>query len=126
MYSPDAVGKVRLDEGCGALNLVNVSEPLKVSRLMLGVDDSTSAYVRLIPRIPAGWQGLKARNWPILTRRGVVRADILFTQKNGGAELSVKLAPGEQIGDLKVRLPSSHGYVWREARDVREARLVSQ
>jgi hypothetical protein len=126
MYSPDAVGKIPLDEGCGALNLVNVSEPLKVSRLMLGVDDSTSAYVRLIPRIPAGWQGMEAHNWPILTNRGVVRADIHFTQKDGGSELSVKLAPGEQIDDLKVRLPSSHGYVWREVRDVREAHFVSQ
>jgi hypothetical protein len=126
MYSPDAVGKIALDEGCGALNLVNVSEPLKVSRLMLGADDSSRAYVRLIPRIPAGWQGVEARNWPILTSRGVVRANILFTQKNGSAELSVKLAPGEQIDDLKVRLPSSHGYVWREARDVRVANFVSQ
>ena len=26
-YSPDAVGKIELEEGCGALNLVNVSEP---------------------------------------------------------------------------------------------------
>jgi hypothetical protein len=40
-YSPDTLGKVKLDEGCGALNLVSVSEPLKILRMMLGVDDSS-------------------------------------------------------------------------------------
>jgi hypothetical protein len=126
MYSPDAVGKIALEEGCGALNLVNVSEPLKVSRLMLGVDDSTPAYLRIVPRIPLDWKGVEARNWPILTSHGVVRADIRFVQKNGGGELTVKLAPGEQIDDLKVRMPSPHGYVWQEKKNVRVAHFVSQ
>lgn len=126
MYSPDAVGKIPLDEGCGALNLVNVSEPLKVSRLMLGVDDSARTYVRLIPRIPGGWTGAEAHSWPILTAHGVVRADIRYTQKDGDAGLTIKLAAGEMIDDLKVRLPSTHGFIWREAHDVRDAHFVSQ
>jgi hypothetical protein len=93
MYSPDAAGKIPLAEGCGALNLVNVSEPLKISRLMLGVDDSTLAHVRIIPRIPHDWKGVEARNWPILTSHGIVRADIRFVQKNSGGDLTVELAP---------------------------------
>lgn len=113
-YSPDAVGKLPLAEGCGALNLVNVSEPLKVSRLMLGVDDTTSSAVRILPRIPPGWQGIEARNWPILTSAGLVRASILFSTKGAGSQLTVTLNPGDQIPDLLVRLPSAHGFVWRE------------
>jgi hypothetical protein len=68
-YSPDAVGKIALDEGCGALNLVNVSEPLKVSRLILGIDDLDPATVRLVPRVPPQWKGVEAEDWPILTTR---------------------------------------------------------
>lgn len=126
MYSPDAVGKVALEEGCGALNLVNVSEPLKVSRLMLGVDDSSSETVRMIPRIPNSWKGVEARNWPIRSRSGVVRADILFERNGTGGGFTLKLAPGEEVDDLEVRMPSKDGYVWREKKDVRFAHFETR
>jgi hypothetical protein len=122
-YSPDAVGRIPLAEGCGALNLVNVTEPLKVSRLMLGVDDSSPATVRILPRIPPDWQGVEARNWPILTRSGLVRADISFARQGAGAELTVRLAPGQRIDDLRVRMPSARGFVWQERRAVTTARF---
>lgn len=120
-YSPDAVGKIPIAEGCGALNLVNVSEPLKVSRLMLGVDDSTPGTVRILPRIPPGWQGIEADNWPILTSAGIVRAHIQFSRKGSGSQLTLALQPGERIADLLVRLPSAQGYVWREHKHVNGA-----
>jgi hypothetical protein len=126
MYSPDAVGKVALEEGCGALNLVNVSEPLKVSRLMLGVDDSSLATVQMIPRIPQDWKGVEARNWPIRSRAGVVRADILFERKGTGGEFTMKLAPGEEVDDLEVRMPSKHGYVWREKKHAQSVHFVTR
>jgi len=126
MYPPDAVGKVALEEGCGALNLVNVSEPLKVSRLLLGVDDSSLQWVRIIPRIPDSWKGVEARNWPIRTRHGVVRADILFENKGTGGELTLKLSPGQEIDDLRVRMPSANGYVWREQKHVHTAHFIAQ
>lgn len=117
-YSPDAVGKLPLAEGCGALNLVNVSEPLKVSRLMLGVDDSSPVAVRILPRIPPDWTGIEAGNWPIFTSTGIVRASIAYAQHASGSELTLILPPGEQIPDLLVRLPSPHGYVWRQHKHV--------
>ena len=126
MYSPDAVGKTELAEGTGALNLVNVTEPLKVSRLLLGVDDSSLDVVRILPRIPKNWTGVEARNWPVRTRAGVVRADILFVQKGTGAEMTVKVAGGMQIDDLKVRMPSKNGYVWQEQKHVSGARFVTR
>lgn len=122
-YSPDAVGKVKLDEGCGALNLVNVSEPLKVSRLVLGVDDLNPKYVRVIPRIPPEWEGVEVTNWPILTNHGIVRAHILLERKGAEAELTLELDPGQRIDNLMVRMPSSHGYIWHELRDVRSAHV---
>ena len=125
-YSPDAIGKVDLAEGCGPLNLVNVTEPLKVSRLILGVDDSAFEYVRIIPRLPVGWRGVEAHNWPIRNGHGVVRADILFEKNAAGAELTVKLASGQRIDDLKVRMPSTNGYMWREQRRANGVRFVTR
>jgi hypothetical protein len=88
---------------------------------MLGVDDSSLETVRMIPRIPDSWQGVEAHNWPIRSRSGVVRADILFERKGTGGEFTLKLAPGEEIDDLEVRMPSSDGYVWREKKHTRFA-----
>ena len=125
-YSPDAVGKIKLEEGCGALNLVNVSEPLKVSRLLLGVDDLTPGHVRMVPRIPPDWKGAEAANWPIWTGEGVVRAHIQFERRGTGAEFTMQLSPGQTIDDLRVRMPSKNGYVWRKWEHVRTVRFVTQ
>ncbi len=125
-YSPDAVGKIKLDEGCGALNLVNVSEPLKVSRLLLGVDDLNPDFVQIIPRIPPDWKGVEAGNWPVWTGNRIVRAHIRFEKKGSGAEFTLKTAAGQRIEDLKVRMPSSHGYVWREEENVQTLKLATE
>ena len=125
-YSPDAVGKISLEEGCGALNLVNVSEHLKVSRLILVVDDSSPQSTLILPRIPNSWRGVEAHHWPILTSSGVARADISFEKKGTGGEFILKLAPGQQIDDLKVRMPSKSGFLWREVKNVRSAHFVTQ
>lgn len=125
-YSPDAVGKVPLDEGCGALNLVNVSEPLKVSRLILGVDDSSPRSTLILPRLPDGWTGVEAHNWPIWTMSGLVRADISFRKEGTGGQFTLNLTSDRQIRDLKVRMPSKDGYVWREKKDARSVHFVTR
>jgi hypothetical protein len=106
--------------GCGALNLVNVTEPLKISRLMLGVDDSSTAVVDMLPRLPGSWTSMEARDWPILTGRGIVRGHHVY-QGGCGNDAGYPLAKGERIGKLRVWLPSGHGYVWREQRQVNAA-----
>jgi hypothetical protein len=120
------VGKVPLEEGCGALNLACVSEPLKVSRLLLGLDDTLWPSVRIIPRIPSSWKGVEAKNWPIRTGRGVARADVLFERKGTGAQLTLKVTSGQQLDDLKVRMPSANGYAWREQKHVSAVRWTTQ
>jgi len=49
------------DEGCGALNIVNVAEPLKVARLLAGVEHAPTA-----PRWIDGVEWVKLQNWPVL------------------------------------------------------------
>ena len=92
---------------------------------MLGADDTSLGSVRIMPRIPPGWTGLEARNWPIRTRRQVVRADIVFEKKGKGGALSVQVAPGEQIETLRVRMPSANGYTWRERNQMSSAQFAT-
>lgn len=125
-YTPDAVGKTAIGEGCGALNLVNVTEQLKVARLILGVDDTSLAEVKILPRLPVSWKGVEALNWPIRTSKGMIRADIRFEKTADGCTFKIKCAPGQVIPKLAVRLPSGKGFSWRNSTDVGKIELQSE
>lgn len=126
LYSPYAKGKIELTSGCGPLNLVNVSEPLKAARLILGVDDTSLAEVWIIPRLPPSWTGYRAKNWPIRTQAGVVRADLSIEMHDGKARFRLRVKHGEDIPDLAVRLPGSNGFVWKRQSDVKEISIESK
>ena len=123
--SPDAQGKVELTAGCGPLNLVNVSEPLKVGRLIGGVDDTSSEEVRIIPRIPPSWSGYRMENWSIYTSRGVVKADISYEKKDGKENLSLQVKEGGKIPKLAVRLPEKNGTVWKKKNNVEKIEFTT-
>jgi hypothetical protein len=121
--SPDAVGIKDMLAGCGPLNLLNVAEPLKVARLILGIDDSSSDTVKILPRLPSSWSGVEAVRWPVRTNGGMVRADIRFECIGGGASFRLQVAGGGVIPRLAIRLPSPKGWRWHQATEVRELAL---
>jgi hypothetical protein len=125
MYSPDAPGKIEMTAGCGPLNLVNVSEPLKVARLIAGVDDTSASEVRIIPRLPPSWSGYRMENWPIRTSHGVVRADISLEKKDGKINFVLQVKQGGSIPKLAVRLPERKGTVWKKQSNVEKAELTA-
>jgi hypothetical protein len=125
VYSPDAGGKTELSSGCGPLNLVNVAEPLKAARLIVGVDDTSLREVRIIPRLPPSWTGYEAKNWPIRTPMGIVRAELTFETKDGKAIFHLQLKPGEDIPALAVRLPEADGTIWKRQSEVKEVDVES-
>lgn len=118
MYSPDARGKIELTAGCGPLNLVNVAEPLKVARLIAGVDDTSLNVVRIIPRLPPSWSGYRMEDWPIRTSHGVVRADISFARREGMVTFDIQIKDGGAIPKLAVRLPEQDKMVWKYQNNV--------
>ncbi len=120
MYSPEAVGQIQLTAGCGPLNLVNVSEPLKVARLIAGVDDTSLNQVRIFPRLPPSWSGYHAEDWPILTSNGIVRADISFERRHGMVTFKLKVIQGGAIPKLAVRFAEKKGMVWKYQDNVRQ------
>jgi hypothetical protein len=125
LYSPDALGGAPLSSGCGPLNLICVTEPIKAARLMLGLDDTSAKEVRILPRIPPGWAGYRAENWPVRTSRGMVRADLSFERESGCAVFTVRLKPGQTIPRLAVRMPGKQGTVWKRKRNVTEWQITS-
>lgn len=120
-YSPDAIGKMDTTAGCGPLNLVNVTEQLKVARLILGVDDRDPDETRLVPRVPPSWSGVEAEDWPIRTGRGVSRANIRFEQYDGGTAFALKIVTGPALPRLRVRMGREH---WEENVEVAEAEFL--
>jgi hypothetical protein len=125
MYSPEAPGKIELTAGCGPLNLVNVSEPLKVARLIAGVDDTSLKEVRILPRLPPSWSGYRLENWPVRTSHGLVRTDIFFARTNGMAGFTLEVKQGGPIPKLAVRLPQRSDVVWKHQRNAQTAKFAS-
>ncbi len=119
-FGPDVLLENSFDQGCGALNLVNVAEPLKIARLILGLDDySSQNEVKIIPRIPPGWKGYLATSWPMRTPDGLVHVDIScehFAENRQHFSLKV-VEDNQTIPFLAVRLPSSEGYTWFRNKD---------
>lgn len=124
MYSPEAKGQIELTAGCGPLNLVNVSEPLKVARLIAGVDDTSSKEVRIIPRLPPSWSGYRLENWPVYTGHGIVRANISFEKKEGKMNFLLQVQQGGAIPKLAVRLPGPKGTLWKRLDHVEECNFA--
>ncbi|MDW7659613.1 MAG: hypothetical protein SCM11_20785, partial [Bacillota bacterium] len=103
-YSPDLDDTVRKKEGCGALNLVCVAEPLKIARMMVGVDDLSGDTVLVIPRIPASWSGFSVQDWPIWTGENVVRCNISYGREDCHEHFSLVVLDEGKIPKLMVRL----------------------
>jgi hypothetical protein len=113
-----------LDQGCGALNLVCVAEPLKIARLVVGIDDTSPDGVRIIPRLPPAWSGYVATNWPILTPAGVLRADLRCRREGGRLALELDVRDGARIPQVAVRTPSGEGANWQTYTDVTGLQLI--
>jgi hypothetical protein len=102
MYCPPLPDAAR--KGCAELNLVCAAEPLKIARLILGIDDRPGEPVHLVPRLPAGWTRCQASNWPILLPDGLARVDITVERIAGNLRLRLAVAEGRHIPALHLRL----------------------
>jgi hypothetical protein len=112
-YSPDDPLRKTRDEGCGALNLVCVAEPLKVARLMAGLDDHADGEVVFVPRLPLGWTGLKAEAVPVRTATGHTRFDFEISADATGGVAHVQGKSESPLPQLKVRLGTALQPVWQ-------------
>jgi len=108
----------KFDQGCGALNLVCVAEPLKIARLIVGVDDHDPGQVQFIPRLPPAWNGYQAENWPILTSSGLAHYNLHCERRGESLSLDLEHQDGPELMEYKVRIPVKHGWIWKQIRQV--------
>ena len=97
---------------------MNVTEPLKAGRLILGVDDYSSEHVKIIPRVPPSWTGYEAINWPIRTAKGIVHANLRYEKKNGKIKFNLTVKQGQPIPQVAIRFVTAKGFVWEKYQDV--------
>ena len=121
LENPDAINEggntfydgARFDQGCGALNLVCVAEPLKIARLVVGLDDHDPQHPQIIPRLPPAWSGYEAENWPALTAAGLARVNLHCERYPAGLRLEVSQVEGPHLPEIEARLPAGEGWVWQ-------------
>ena len=119
-HSPDDEGGPTWDEGCGALNLVCVAEPMKVARLVAGIDDVRGDPV-LLPRLPASWEGYRVRDWPVRTSAGTRRIDVDAERRGGRMRMEVRVRDGAVLPRLTVKTGRPGARVSQELRRVSSA-----
>ena len=112
-YSPDDPLRKTRDEGCGALNLVCVAEPLKAARIMAGLDDHADDEVVIVPRLPLGWAGLQVEALPVRMAAGHTRVDFEVVADATGAVIRVSGKSEAALPTLRVRLGTAREPIWR-------------
>ena len=99
-YAADRVNEIDTWEGCGALNLVNVAEPLKVARMLAGADCAGLGRREISPRLPEGWKSVTVENWLIPTEKGNEEAGYTYRA----------VEPGGKPGTFAVLAADGSGY----------------
>jgi hypothetical protein len=116
MYCPPVANAAI--KGCGELNLVCAAEPLKIARLILGVDDRVGEPLRLVPRLPAGWDYLEARDWPVWVLGGLARADIVVERSGERLRYALTFADGRRVSQVHLRMGAAGCFSRRSFSDV--------
>ncbi len=117
--SPAVEDLPNFDQGCGALNLVCVAEPLKAARLMVGCDDTSAQHVQFIPRVPTTWRGYELDDWPVLSANGLSRVHVRYDQQgNGAARFCLEVTDGPALSKLLVERRAAGRADAREATNV--------
>lgn len=78
MFAPDIIDVQDTWEGCGALNLVNVAEPLKAARMIAGVDCAGIGVPVFAPRLPEAWTSVTVSDWTVPTKNGNVTVNACY------------------------------------------------
>lgn len=90
------------------LNVLNGVTALRTARLIAGIDDSSNRQLKLLPRLPLGWNRIEARDWPVAHVHPLGRiAKIDYTYEevgNRGNRYQLTLKSDQPIRSLRLRL----------------------
>jgi len=75
-------------------NLMQQAEILKMIRILPGIDDRSPKGLALIPRLPNGWSGIEASDWPVQFRDG----------ENGWKRTHIEMSYQRLSGAYRLRM----------------------
>jgi hypothetical protein len=90
------------DQGNG----VQEAEIVKTFRLLIGIDDNQPERLRIMPRLPYGWNEIAVSKYPALVEQNGKRETALlrYDLHRTGDRMSLDIAAGRPLGPVSVRL----------------------
>ncbi|MBQ3868440.1 MAG: hypothetical protein II789_07860 [Clostridia bacterium] len=89
-YCPYSIEQnAELEVGCGPLNVVCVAEPLKIGRMLAGLDLCGEKPV-IAPRLPEGFDGYEAKDVLFPTGDGWTGVNISCRKEHGQLQISIE------------------------------------
>jgi hypothetical protein len=90
------------DQGNG----VQEAEIVKALRIVIGVDDNQPDRLRLIPRMPYGWNEIAVERYPVLFEHMGRMSTALMRYKleRSGGRMDLELSSDKDLGPIAIRL----------------------
>lgn len=87
-------------------NLYQVGEVIYTIHLLLGIDDIDVTQLKLMPRVPAAWDGVSVSKWPVRTMSGgqstLVNLDYTLRRQPNAIHVNITLDNPIDAGALRI------------------------
>lgn len=84
-------------------NGVQEGEIIKTLRIVIGVDNPCPGKIRILPRMPLGWNEMEIKNYPIWLKVGE-RANLRYILRRDRKEMRMEISADKELCQLEVRL----------------------
>lgn len=90
------------DQGNG----VQEAEIVKIFRILIGVDDMDCRHIKILPRLPYGWNEMAVTDYPLLVQRAgkTESTHLRYRLERTDGRLSLNISSDRDLGAVTVRL----------------------
>jgi hypothetical protein len=87
-------------------NGVQEAEIVKMFRLLIGVDDNQPQRLRIIPRMPYGWNEIAVSKYPAFVEQNGIRETALlhYDLRRTGRSMTLDISTDRPLGPISMRL----------------------
>ncbi len=87
-------------------NGVQEAEIVKAMRLVIGVDDTEPSRLRLLPRMPYGWNEIAVERYPVLTEHAgkTETALVQYKLERVAGRMNLDISSSKELGPVSMRL----------------------
>jgi len=89
-------------------NGFQMGEVLLTCQILLGIDDFEANTLKLMPRLPIGWTGVRVHKWPVrvssLSRSEMAMLSMELTRDKGCNKCSFKISLDKPVDNVAIRV----------------------